>query len=184
MVKTIYKRFFNVIAGIIIIFLGILALGNPNKFIGIIVIVLSASFIVSSIAGISDSLQEQSKGLRLINLLIEGAILALGILLLLGAFFEGVLEIAAYLLVIGMSIMLSVSGIMRIISGLTLKMDAKWFRVVNFVLVGVMIFFGTVILWFPLLGVVVIYFYVVISLFFNGSIRILLGIFGTYEVFD
>jgi len=184
MVKIIYRRIFNVAIGLGILFLGIFLLAGPiQEALAIVALVLSISFILSSIAGILDSLQEQTKLLKILGFLVEVLTLILGIFLFVAAVFDIFVEIAVLLIILGMSIVVGFEGVMRIISGITLKLDAKWFRIVNILLGITMITLGIIFLADYIIALIILVLYVIISLFINGGIRILLGFFGTYEDF-
>ena len=170
----IWLRIYNIVVGLVFLFLSIFVITNIELAITSLILILS---IIVIFAGLSRSInglfdQHLTKPTRIFNMLIGGFGIVLGVfILLLQALGE---EFLIFLLALG----LFAQGLARLIVSIADVLIPRWFRFL-LILFGVFsIFFSILVIIFPGLGIVTLIFLLALGFMCSGIGRMMTGFSG------
>jgi len=170
----IWLRIYNIIIGLVFLFLSIFVITNTELAISSLILILS---IIVIFAGLSRSInglfdQHLTRTTRILNMLIGGFGIVLGVFILL---FQAVgEELLIFLLALG----LFTQGLGRIIVSLTDVLIPRWFRFILILFGGFSMFFSILVIVFPGLGIVTLIFLLALGFMSSGIGRMMTGFSG------
>lgn len=168
----------NILVGLLMIFIGILALINPSATNTAIILLLSMGLLIAGISRITNALSDQElKNYKVIGRFISGIIaiivsLIAVILILINT------PLALNLWYFFLAISFLIIGLARIFLGAMTKEYDDWFRILLICVGIVTLILSILIIVVPAIGGLFIVVSLAVSLLLNGVARILLGVIG------
>jgi len=168
----------NILIGLLMIFIGILALINPSATNTAVILLLSMGLLIAGISRITNALSDQElKNYKVIGRFISGIIaiivsLIAVILILINT------PLALNLWYFFLAISFLIIGLARIFLGAMTKEYDKWFRIILISVGIVTLILSILIIVVPEIGGLYIVVSLAVSLLLNGFARLLLGLIG------
>ena len=178
--KSTDRRFqsTNILIGLLMIFIAILAMISPEVTNVIVIVLLSMALLISGLGRLINAISEAKfKEIDFNAKFFSGLIavvIAMAAIIITINDFELALKIW-YLLLAGA---LLIIGLARLIIGIRLKESEKWYKMFDIIVGSITIILSVVIFIIPESGGIYIVVILSISLILNGIARILLGIQG------
>ncbi|MBD3213995.1 MAG: hypothetical protein GF311_15400 [Candidatus Lokiarchaeota archaeon] len=178
--KSLEKTFRgqNILIGLLMIFIAILALFFPNATNIAIVLLLSIGLLIAGISRIINALSDQElKNYRVIGRFISGlvaVIVSLGAVIL--AITDQSLALSYWYFFLAVSFL--IIGLARILLAITSKEYDNWFRILLLIVGITTLILSLLIFLIPGIGGLYVVVSIAISLLLNGVARLLLGIIG------
>lgn len=169
-----WLRTFDIIVGVIAIFLSLVVLLNPELTIATLIFILSITLIIIGIARILNGFlgEKLSDGLRAVNIFV-------GLLSFVLAFFVLIyIQLTTIVLIYLLSFILLLNGIARIVIGGAIDEFPGWLRGFLIVVGAMSIGLSFLIFLVPRLGAATIIIYLSLVLIINGITRIVRGATG------
>ncbi len=168
----------NILIGLLMICVAILAMISPEITNGIVIVLLSMALLISGLGRLINSLSEAKfKNLDTNTKFFSGLIaivISIAVIIITINDFNFALEVWYFLLAGGLLII----GLARLIIGIMLKESEKWYKIFVILVGGITIILSILIFVIPDLGEIFIVAMISISLIVNGITRIILGIKG------
>ena len=173
------KSTLNIIIGLIVVAVSILAFVFPNSIYWVAVILLCVLILIIGFSRIFDGIKEDDpdkKSHKFLNIAAGILVILLAVIVMSLALVDQ--TITSIFLLILFAVIFLVLGIARIFAGIRFKLFAKWVRIVD-IIFGIAILILAILMFFNLDadGATKV-FLLALTMLLSGTIRIINGIFG------